>query len=267
VGNSQEFGKPLSSIGPVTTLDISIPPPAGVGKPAPAATARPANTAEAKALLAKVVEALGGAARLQQVKAVRRKIEAVQKTPQGDLPLSVEQLVVYPNQVRIEYHAPMGTMTQVFAPTGSFLAMGEQTQGLPSSAQEEATRQIHRDFIYIGQHAGDPATQVTLGGSEKVGDKDGQVLEIDSAGAQVKWVVDTASGLVLRAESQQSSAEGPVLAVTDYSNWKPVDGVLFAFSTRQKQNGQDYSSAEVKEVQVNPQVDPKMFERPGPAKN
>jgi zinc protease len=29
VGNTAEFDKPLSSLGPVTTLDISIPPPPG----------------------------------------------------------------------------------------------------------------------------------------------------------------------------------------------------------------------------------------------
>jgi zinc protease len=39
VGNSQEFDKPLSSLGPVSNIDISIPPPPGepeaAGKPAP----------------------------------------------------------------------------------------------------------------------------------------------------------------------------------------------------------------------------------------
>ena len=34
VGNSRDFEKPLSSLGPVTTIDISIPPP-----PKPAAAA------------------------------------------------------------------------------------------------------------------------------------------------------------------------------------------------------------------------------------
>jgi zinc protease len=29
VGNSAELGKPLQSLGPVTTLDITIPPPPG----------------------------------------------------------------------------------------------------------------------------------------------------------------------------------------------------------------------------------------------
>ena len=34
VGNSAEFGGPLTALGPVTNLDISIPPPAQVAKPA-----------------------------------------------------------------------------------------------------------------------------------------------------------------------------------------------------------------------------------------
>lgn len=181
--------------------------------------------------------------------------------------LAIEQLVVYPDRARMEFQSPMGTLTQVFAPSGSFMAFGEQTQGLPASAAEEAMRQIHRDAVYIAQHAGDSATQVALGGTEKVGDSDGQVLEIDSAGAQVKWVIDPASGRILRSESQQATPNGPVQAVTDYSNWKQVDGVLFAFSTKQKQNGEDSASAEVKEVQINPPFDPKLFERPGAPKS
>ncbi|MGH9555146.1 MAG: M16 family metallopeptidase, partial [Terriglobales bacterium] len=61
VGKAVDFDKPLSSFGPVTTVDITIPEPAmsgGEAKSGPGATPA-ASTAEGKALLAKVIEGLG----------------------------------------------------------------------------------------------------------------------------------------------------------------------------------------------------------------
>ncbi|PYX86594.1 MAG: insulinase family protein, partial [Acidobacteria bacterium] len=59
VGNTKEFDKPLSSLGSVKEIDISIPPPPGgkeQSKPA-------ASNAEGKALAAKVADAMGGLAK------------------------------------------------------------------------------------------------------------------------------------------------------------------------------------------------------------
>jgi hypothetical protein len=77
VGKSQDFDRPLSSFGAVTPIDITIPQtkaaaPAPGGAPAAAAAPAPSSP-EAKALFAKVIESLGGAARVMEVKSYREK--------------------------------------------------------------------------------------------------------------------------------------------------------------------------------------------------
>jgi len=75
VGNVADFDKPLSSLGKVTDVDITIPPPPGEKKEEKSAdsAAQPAkeSNSEGKATAAKVAEALGGDAKLQAVKSVK----------------------------------------------------------------------------------------------------------------------------------------------------------------------------------------------------
>src|ERR1019366_10634952 len=72
VGNTKEFDKPLSSLGAVKEIDVTIPPPPGAKEEE---NARPtASNDEGKALAAKVVAALGGEAKLSTVKALKAKL-------------------------------------------------------------------------------------------------------------------------------------------------------------------------------------------------
>src|SRR5579859_4317256 len=67
VGNTKEFDKPLTSLGTVKEIDITIPPPPAAKEDESAKSA--ASNAEGKALVAKVATAMGGAAKLQSIKA------------------------------------------------------------------------------------------------------------------------------------------------------------------------------------------------------
>ena len=269
VGNAAEFDEPLSTLGQVVNLDISIPPPGSLkdgAKPANAGGAA-ANTPEAKAVMAKAVQALGGEEKLKQVKAVRAVASATQKSPQGDQQAKIEQFIVYPDRLRMVQPGPGGAdMAIVVSPNAGFAAMGEMSQDLPPSMRQELLKQIKFDELYIGQHSTDGTVNVTLAAPEKVGDADTQVLDIDSSGVHVRWFVDPASGRLLRSQHDEMGPSGPRQVTTDYSEWKPVDGVMFAFSEKQSSNGEDGSTIKVEDVQVNPAVDSKLFEKPGAPK-
>jgi len=45
-------------------------------------------------------------------------------------------------------------------------------------------------------------------------------------------------------------------------NWRAVDGLSVPFIRRNKQNGQDTSTAEYTALELNPTVDAKLFEKP-----
>src|SRR5579871_5897246 len=73
VGNTKEFDKPLSSLGPVKEIDITIPPPPAE-KAADSGTKPQASNPEGKALVQKVAAAMGGLPKLQAVKTLHANV-------------------------------------------------------------------------------------------------------------------------------------------------------------------------------------------------
>jgi zinc protease len=257
VGKSADFDKPLSTFGPVTTLDVSSPAPAAGSKTQPAA-----SNPQGKALLAKVIEALGGEQRVRSVHAVLRKSSVLAKTPQGQMTLDVDAISVYPNQAWRKLQTPMGLMTMVATPSAAFMAAPQGTQEMPASQREEMLKEVRRDPIFVAQHADDPKYTFTAAGVAKVSDADAQILDVNADGAEVRWFVDPHTGRILRSSSQTLGMNGPADQVLDYSDWKDFAGLHLASKVKMTRNGQDAGSTELKDVEVNPNVDPKLFQKP-----
>jgi hypothetical protein len=55
---------------------------------------------------------------------------------------------------------------------------------------------------------------------------------------------------------------GPAEQVTEYSERKTFDGLGVATRRRMLRGGEEVGTTEILEVQVNPPVDPKAFEKP-----
>jgi hypothetical protein len=45
-------------------------------------------------------------------------------------------------------------------------------------------------------------------------------------------------------------------------NWKPLGGLTLPLTRHNKQNGKDTSTAEYTALELNPKIDPKLFEKP-----
>jgi len=267
VGKDKEFDKPLSSLGPVKEIDITIPPPPGAQQEeAPKPTA---SNAEGNALVAKVVTAMGGEAKLAAIKSLKAKLTVIQKTPQGDFPMQMESVIVYPDHLHAEIQAAQGTMTIVVTPDSAFANSGTGTQAMPAERKAEALEQIKRDPIFIASHWNDPGFVFQANGTEKVGDVEARIVDVNAAGAAIRWYVDPQTGQILRETYKTLSQQGPVEGETQMENWKTVDGITIPMLRRNKQNGQDSSSAAYLAIEFNPSIDEKIFERPadktGPA--
>ena len=261
VGNTSEFDKPLSSLGSVTNIDITIPSPqsekqAGEAKPA-------GSNPEGKALVAKVAEAMGGEAKLKTIKSLRVAMNMTQKTPQGDMPLSSKVTIVYPDRMQVEAQGPMGPFTLVVSPEAGFVSVASMgVQNLPDSQKQETLAQIKRDLVYVAQHADDPEFSFAASGSEKISDVDARIVDVNGPGVAMRWYVDAKTGHVVRETYETVGRSGPVQAETDLANWKTTDGVTVPYSRKTRQGGEDASTAELQSIQINPTVDPKIFEKP-----
>ena len=260
VGNPKDFDKPLTTLGSVSNVDITIPPAPGEEQAAGESAASPAaSNPEGKALAAKVVESMGGAAKLKTVRAMQAKLSQEAK----DQPASrLDLTIVYPDRMHLAMDSPMGPMTVVFTPTGAFMSAQGQVRQIPASGAKESLEQIKRDPTFIASHVDDPKFTFTANGSEKIGDVEAKVVDVNADGTLLRWYVDPARGILLRESYSATGNSGPFHGETDLSEWKTFDGVNFPTKHVTKQDGQASSVVTFTEVHINPQVDPKLFEKP-----
>ena len=265
VGNTKEFDKPLTSLGPVKEIDITIPPPPGAQEAAKEEEGSKAteSNAEGKELAAKVVTAMGGDAKLASIKALKAKLTLTQKTPQGEFPMQMETIIVYPDHLHAEMQTPNGTMNIVVTPDAAFMAApGAGMRNFPPAQKTETLEQIKRDPVFIASHWKDPNVFFRAGATEKVGDVETRIVDVNAAGAVIRWFVDPQTGHILKETYRTLAQTGPVQGETTMENWKTVDGLTVPFLRKNKQNGEDSSSAEYTALEINPTVDPKIFDKP-----
>jgi zinc protease len=265
VGNTKEFDKPLSSLGAVKQIDITIPPPPGAEKAAQEeeSSMPTSSNDEGKASAAKVVAAMGGEAKLAAIKSVKAKITLTQKTPQGDLPMQMESVIVFPDHLHAEMQTPDGTIRIVVTPDMAFVDLPNgQVQTWPESRKTETLEQIKRDPVFIASHSKDPNVFFRAAGTEKVGEVEARIVDINAAGASIRWFVDPQTGHILKETYRTIGQHGPVQGETDLDNWKPLSGLTLPMLRHNKQDGQDSSTAEYTALEFNPAVDPKLFDKP-----
>jgi zinc protease len=262
VGNDKEFVKPLSTLGQVVPIDITIPEgteaqPAG----SDGAAAKPAQTdPQAKALLDKFIAFLGGADKVNQVKAIRQVSTVQQKSPAGDMiPIEVDSYTVLPDQFYSTVQTPQlpAPMHMVVASSGAWMTLeGQGSRDMPASMKQDRLSSIHRGLIPVAQHA----AELTVAMGAKAAD--GQTIDISGNGVNVKWVIDPATGRLVRATFTATGQQGPVQRTAEYSDWRPTAGLNLPYKAVVQENGQVSANETVKSFEINPKVDPKLFEKP-----
>jgi zinc protease len=262
VGNTPEFDKPLSSLGPVTNVDIAIPPPPGEKSNKEEAPSKPAaSNAEGKALAAKVAQAMGGVEKLQTIKSLRANF--TESDPGADTPTPIEVTIAFPDRMRVSIPTPHGNLAIVVtADSGFMFAEGRGMQDLPAAQKSETLTQIHHDPIYLAQRVNDPAITFTAAGTEKIGDLEASVVDVGGAVPWIRWYVDSKSGRILREDYKGAGQTGEFEGETELSDWRTADGLTFPYLHQNKQNGKDSSTVKYTSIQINPTIDPGLFEKP-----
>jgi len=265
VGNEKDFEKPLSTLGTVTAVDITIPEanaaPAAPGGTAATAPAAASSNAEGTALLKKVQDFAGGKSKLDAVTAVREVTTVNRKTPQGPMDMEVESLNVFPDRQRAVMKMPMGEVTVVITPDAAFMVLpGMGTRDMPGSQRDAARAESRQEMMTILKNPDKYTFAVT--GTEKVNGVDAKVLEVALEGDSIKWYVDPASGKVLRKVSRARGPMGQGDQVTDFTAWGTYGGVTVPIAFTTTLNGEQIGSGKVTTVEINPTIDPKVWEKP-----
>lgn len=237
--------------------------------PAPLPTALPVKPPpspetikEGKALLAKFVEGLGGAEKVRKVHDVWTRGLVTAKTAQGDMAMDVQTTMIFPDRISQQVDAPFGRMAMVATPAGAFIVGPNAVQDLPAGMQEELLRQVRRVPLLIAQRADDPRLVVSAAGTEKIGEVEARLLDVNYDGATVRWALDPTSFRLLRSSHTSAGPQGEAKIVSDYSDYKMVDGYPIAYHLEVATNGEKDQVLALEECKINQGAEAKLFEKP-----
>ena len=260
VGKASDFDKPLSTLGDVKEVDITIPPPS----PEPVPEAGEAETAKAKAILDGVIEAHGGLDKLESVKNIITKGKMVVNTPGGMMQLDGEVTIVLPNKARADLSMPaMGMqMSRIYDGESAWMVMQGRVQPLPPTYVEEGKKEIFRDNIpLLAYISNDEVSAQYLGAEDVKGKMADVILVTDTPADTLKLFIDQETKYIIKKEYQVLTEQGPAEREEFLNDYREVSGVMIAFHTVSFDNGEQSMEITFSEAMINAEVDESLFEK------
>ncbi len=256
-GNQKGFDEPLSALGKVHTIDITIPEPK---EEAPEASK--ADIEKGRALLKQAAAACGGA-KLQDLHTIRQVSKVTVKTPQGDMAIQSERILVWPDRAWEKMTLPMGTMTSVTVGNRSWMVTPKGIQDVPAERRKESQENIFRELPWLLRRAADPELKVQALGQKTIGEKTYDVLLIrDKRGFSTRLYLDPTTHKPGRQRYRGRVMGAPTQVDEVYEAFRVVKGVCFPVLTKVYANDKEFAEARVDTIQVNVQVPNSLFERP-----
>ena len=259
VGKAAELDQPLSNLGKVTTLDITIPPPPDSTPKIEKSTAK---VEAGKKLWAEVVKAMGGEA--------LKKVEGIQSTMSVDLSMggqsfSTKQAVtmVFPDKVRQVMSLPMGEQTFVINGDDSYVKMGDKVQPLPAGLAEEQQKEQGRNLFYLLRYHDDPALELVADKEEAVGSVNCRILATTFKGVESRmWVAPDGKVLKQTYQGKNPLTRTPGTVETLYSDYRTEGSVMIAHKQSRRMDGEEIMTVQVEKFEINPKLDPDVFKKP-----
>jgi hypothetical protein len=259
VGNAADFDRPLSSFGDVTEIDITIPMP-------PAEEIEVADTEEnraaGRAIFERMATALGGEAP-GSVGALRTRASLVVSMQGQSLTLGQETLVVYPDRVHSVLQTPGGEQTIVIDGNEGFMLMAGQSQPMPAEAVSRQLAEIARDVRSLIRLTDSDELSVLAAGSDEVDGTSCSVIVLEVGETTTSLCVDE-EGRPLRQAYQGTHpfTQAPGEFEVYFSDFREVSGRLFPFVQETRIDGNDFAVRTADSVEVDPEFDQAMFEKP-----
>ena len=239
VGNPKDFGKPLTTLGKVTELDLTIPEPKQELSKADAG-----SLARGKQLLERAQQAMGGAEKLAGVKDRTYVAEATLENPAG-LKLKITNIFLAPDKVRQEQELPVGKVITYSDAKSGWLATPQGVQPMPGDILKQNQAEVFREMFPLLLSDLDPSRTVNAIGENSV--------EISSPeGFSVKLDFDPATGLPARQTyTGEGQNGGPATTSETFSDWRESAGFKMPGKVVQQENGVKVLEVTVTDVKVN----------------
>ncbi|MCP4704765.1 MAG: insulinase family protein, partial [candidate division Zixibacteria bacterium] len=227
VGNGADFDEPLSVLGPVDTIDVSIP----TGDPSGGAEITEEAAVKGKEIMQKAFTACGGADNYTNIKTVTIKSTVSIVTPQGDIPLQSKSSTLFPDKERTDLTTPMGAMISVSNGADSWAKQGPQV--VPASAEdiENNKKDFFRNSVLTFQNIDNPDYIMGWTESSELDGKQVEVVLIQSSDGKYSYsfVIDSETFMPIGKKYFGQTIMGPANLTEIYSDYKEVSGIMVPF--------------------------------------
>jgi zinc protease len=245
VGNPKDFGQPLTTLGKVTPIDLTIPEP----PQAAAAPASAAGQARGAALLQRAQQAMGGADKLAGLKDLTRTLDMAMDPAMGGIKVKEVTQVMFgasgAEQFRQDQELPVGKIVAYTDGKTGFLLTPQGAMGMPAEVLRQARGDLFRELPSLMLSTRDASRTINATGDNSV--------DISAAGLTVKVDFDPATGLPSKLTYQEPGQGGaPSQVVETMTDWRDAGGgVKLPFKITLEQGGRKAGEGTVSAYQFN----------------
>ena len=241
VGNPKEFGKPLTTLGKVTELDLTIPEPKQELSKADAG-----SLARGKQLLERAQQAMGGAEKLAAVKDATYKADIALEAAAGGVRLTMVNMYLAPDQLRQEQELPGVKIIEYSNGKSGFLSTPQGVQPMPAEALKQTQGELFREPYALMLSDRDDSRIVNAVGENTV------EVAAANGGLKVTVAFDPATGLPTREDYMEPGQNGAPAETADiFSDWREVAGIKLPYKAIQLENGMKMLEVTVSEYKIN----------------
>lgn len=257
VGKEEGRDRPLGDLGVVTPVDITIPEP-----PTETVETTAAGLARGGELIEQAVEAMGGAEAIDGVRNTRVRSTGTVTTPRGEITISANTLIVYPDTMRQEMTLPVGTVVTVVGPEDAFLTAPMGTQAMADSQRQSIQQELARDTLGLLKRRRAESFEAVAAGQGEVDGTPVELVVVTLESGQVTLGIDPATGRILSQRFRGTGPTGaPAEMVKTYSDFRTVAGLTVPFASITTMDGEAVSTETMESVELNVEVPPDAFQR------
>jgi zinc protease len=217
----------------------------------------------AKALLDRMIMAMGGLRALRAVTRITAKTTTSLVGPQGQIQAEATTYLEYPNRVRVETKLPAATTVQVYDGTHAWVRDAAGVHDVPDPLVRDLEVSLQRDPIALLLAAERGTIRSRL--LPRIKSADGAEREaLELWGEHLDPVVldpDPKTGLVAR-QSYAAGGAGKPLIEEVFSDYRPIDGVQVPHVVTVRRGGQAMLERRVSAISINPSLPASLFTRP-----
>lgn len=256
VGNPTDFDESLSVLGEVNEIDITIPVPT---EEVPEATVEALS--KGKTLFHDMITATGGESAFKAIQSYRWKGNASIVTPQGEMSISSEVVMVLPDRMRVDMSLPMGEMSQIFNKGEAWLVSPQGTVAAPGTMMQEFKASLWRDLVFLFSHADHKDLTVQHLGLEDVNGQNCEVLLFAPKDVKsFKMYLNAETMLPVKMSYVGPTMMGPPANTEEiFSDFRDVDGIQLPFKIIKNQDGKKVQEITTSEWLFNVEVDDSQF--------